>query len=307
VLNIAYSRLLASVYSRYVFTPLLHYRSFLHTDQLLAIQAVGLAARLKKLNLVAESLSCSCRTASELATSLTELQSEPRTYLSSYLATNVSIMSFGFAVGDFIAVGKLIKDITACLQSVGGAKSDYQELIREFKALDAALRYLDRLESGASASLTLQSIKCAALLCRHPLEEFLAKARRYDDSLGIWDRSKKVKQATDKFRWTFGRSEDIQPLQTYLNIHVGTINMLLAEHGFERLDIINKRVEEDFVHFRYQLDLTHALLENVDKSLPAQAHLLRNVHSMVTGLYTLVCGEMKTSLQHLSQVVSKVW
>jgi hypothetical protein len=119
-------------------------------------------------------------------------------------------MSFGFAVGDLIAVGKLIKDITTCLQSVGGAKSEYQELSWELEALDAALRYLDRLESGTSASTTLQSIKCAALLCRNPLEEFLAKARRYDDSLGIWDRSKKIKQATDKFRWPFGRSEDIK-------------------------------------------------------------------------------------------------
>jgi hypothetical protein len=116
---------------------------------------------------------------------LAELQSQPCIYPSSYFATNVNIMSCGFAVGDFIAVGKLIKDITACLQSVGGAKSDYQELFREFEALDAALRYLDRLESRVSASTTLQSIKCAALLCRQPLEEFLAKARRYDGSLGI--------------------------------------------------------------------------------------------------------------------------
>jgi hypothetical protein len=83
--------------------------------------------------------------------------------------------------------------------------------------------------------------------------------------------------------------------------------MLLAEHGFERLDILSTRAEEDSVHFRYQLDRTHALLGNVDRSLPAQAQLLRNVHSMVTGLYTLVCGDMKTSLQHFSQVVSKVW
>jgi septation ring formation regulator EzrA len=83
--------------------------------------------------------------------------------------------------------------------------------------------------------------------------------------------------------------------------------MLLAKHGFERLDILSKRAEEDSVHFRDQLDRTHALLENVEKTLPAEAHLLRNVHSMVTGLYALVCGEMKSSLQHFSQVVSKVW
>jgi hypothetical protein len=131
--------------------------------------------------MVAEPLSCICRTTSELVTSLPELQSQPRPCLSLYFATNIDIMSFGFALGDFITVGKLFKDITTCLQSVGRAKSEYQELIREFEALDTALRCLDWLESSAPASTTLQSIKCAALLCRHPLEEFLAKTRRYDD------------------------------------------------------------------------------------------------------------------------------
>jgi hypothetical protein len=34
-------------------------------------------------------------------------------------------MSFGFSVGDFIAVGKLIGEITCSLQTIGGARSEY--------------------------------------------------------------------------------------------------------------------------------------------------------------------------------------
>ena len=56
-------------------------------------------------------------------------------------------MSFGFAVGDFVAVGKLIKDITTSLRSVGGAREDYQEIIREFETLDKVLRSLRDLEA----------------------------------------------------------------------------------------------------------------------------------------------------------------
>lgn len=37
-------------------------------------------------------------------------------------------MSFGFGVGDFIAVGNLITEIVSALR---GARSEYQELIRE--------------------------------------------------------------------------------------------------------------------------------------------------------------------------------
>jgi hypothetical protein len=56
-------------------------------------------------------------------------------------------MSFGFSVGDFIAVGKLIGEIISSLQTIGGAKSEYQELIREFDSLHTALRSLAQLEN----------------------------------------------------------------------------------------------------------------------------------------------------------------
>lgn len=44
-------------------------------------------------------------------------------------------MSFGFAVGDFIATGELIVKI---VDSVQGSKSEYQELIRELVGYAAA-------------------------------------------------------------------------------------------------------------------------------------------------------------------------
>jgi hypothetical protein len=43
-------------------------------------------------------------------------------------------MASPISVGDVIATGKLIKDIVGALQSVGGAKSEYQELVREFQS-----------------------------------------------------------------------------------------------------------------------------------------------------------------------------
>ena len=39
-------------------------------------------------------------------------------------------MSFGFAVGDFLAVGRLIYDITNALR---GSRAEYQELVRELE------------------------------------------------------------------------------------------------------------------------------------------------------------------------------
>ncbi|KAF1357596.1 hypothetical protein EJ07DRAFT_128187 [Lizonia empirigonia] len=215
-------------------------------------------------------------------------------------------MSFGFSVGDFIAVGKLIGDITASLQSAGGAKSEYQELIREFQSLDAALRHLDQLESNATNATTLVSIKCAALSCRHPLEEFLVKIRKYETSLGPWSQSSTIKTAATKLRWTFGHNEDVKRLQTYLNVHMGTINMLLAEYGLERMHVNDEKAASTAQQVRIQAENTHSLLENVRRDFTGQALLLRRVHSTLGGLYQLVCGDMKTSLQHFAQSVNKV-
>lgn len=227
--------------------------------------------------------------------------------LTAPLFHNNSSMSFGFSVGDFLTAAKLISEITTCLQSVGGAKSEYQELIEEFQSLQAALRHLDRLENDTGPSRTVDAIKYAALSCLRPLEEFLAKIKKYKAALDIWSKPCRVKGTVDKLKWTFGKKDDIQRLQAYLHIHVGTINMLLAEHGLEQMSIIGKHAEVDSGYIRKELDRTNTFLEDINKKLPSQVLLLQNMHSMIGGLYSLVCGEINSSLKHFSQMVSKVW
>ena len=55
------------------------------------------------------------------------------------------LMSFGFSIGDSIAVGKLIVDSTSSLRTTGGAKVEFQDLIRSLEDLLNALCRLDRL------------------------------------------------------------------------------------------------------------------------------------------------------------------
>lgn len=70
-------------------------------------------------------------------------------------------MSFGFSVGDFLAVGKLVADITNSLREAGGSKSEYQELLQELESLNHALKHLDKLPTKDN-SANLQSIKLSA-------------------------------------------------------------------------------------------------------------------------------------------------
>ena len=47
-------------------------------------------------------------------------------------------MSFGFAVGDFVAVGTLIANI---VHSLRGTRSEYQELTRELEKYEVPLPF----------------------------------------------------------------------------------------------------------------------------------------------------------------------
>jgi hypothetical protein len=188
-------------------------------------------------------------------------------------------MSFGIGVGDFIAVGKLIKDITDCLQSTGGAQSDYRELIIELETLDKALRSLDSIGATSGASPRVDFIKYAAISCRLPLEQFLTKMKRYESSLGIWGRSTGFKITIARFRWALNEKENIQRLQSYLHVHVGTINVLLTEHGLERMNIASEQAEMRHQRVRAQLDAVQTVLTNIDKSASTQTSALGNLQS----------------------------
>jgi hypothetical protein len=51
-------------------------------------------------------------------------------------------MSFGFSVGHFVAVGKIISEVFNSLAS-DGSKAEYQELQRELETLQQILRQPD--------------------------------------------------------------------------------------------------------------------------------------------------------------------
>jgi len=217
-------------------------------------------------------------------------------------------MSFGFSIGDFIAIGKLIKDISSCLQDVGGAKAEYQELLRELECLQQALQYLDKLQQGRSSSpsLNLDSIKYAALSCRLPLEQFLGKMQKYDKSLGVWEKTGVIKSATDKLKWGFGQKEEARKLQGYLNIHVGTINILLAEHGLEKMDLASSEAAAGQLLIRERLEDTRGIVESIRGNMNAQSLVIETTQKMTARLCEMIGGELRTSWRSLGEMIAKV-
>ena len=216
-------------------------------------------------------------------------------------------MSFGFSVGDFVAVGSLIADIVNSLQEASGSKSEYQEILRELEGLQHALSYLDKLQSSDACSTSIDSIKYAALSCRRPLQQFLDKIKKYDNTLGVWSKAGTVRSAADKLKWAYTQKDEVRKLQTYLNVHVATINILLAEHGLERMDIASEKSERDRLQVQERLEDTRKLIERINSSAQSQAQAVTVANSMLGKLFQMISGEVIACLKSLAGMVSKVW
>lgn len=138
------------------------------------------------------------------------------------------IMSFGFAVSDFIAAGKLIKDIIAILRT--SARSEYQELMLELHGLQRALYQIEHLEAPPEQQISIVSIKVAALMCTHVLNEFAGKLKKFESLAGQPGNSR-LKMWTQKLRWGFTMADEVRNLRAYVSAHVGSLNMRLLTEG----------------------------------------------------------------------------
>jgi tetratricopeptide (TPR) repeat protein len=217
-------------------------------------------------------------------------------------------MSLGFSVGDFIAVSQIIGEISGLLKEAKEAKEDYQELLRELTSLGNTLQKLDQLQQRAKAdSKTLDSLKYAALSCRRPLEQFLQKIKKYDDSLGFWSKAGGFKQKSDKLKWVLGKKESFSKLQGYLSIHIGTINLLMTEYGFEALDLALDRAEDRQLDIHERLDRTRDLIAGIDGNITAQTTAVETAHRMISRLCHTLIGDTTTSWSYLLNMVTKVW
>jgi hypothetical protein len=173
-------------------------------------------------------------------------------------------MSFGFSVGDFLAVAKLIASITTSLKATGGSSSDYQELVRELTLLQRALTDIEHLTGPPVELPSINAIKCSALNCQYVLDEFAGKLRRYENSLGHgavaeeerasaetstpaetprkrkrclqlprtkYNASTSLVKAGKKVGWELFMKDDVRDLRAYLTSHVGSLNMRMITQG----------------------------------------------------------------------------
>ena len=205
---------------------------------------------------------------------------------------SIARMSFGF--GDSVALFKLIKDTKSMLEQIKKAPSDYQELCRELDNLERALRHVDKIDSKTSDQKLLFGIKATASSARWPLEEFLKKIQKYESTLGLETAMKTPAVWKKAVQWTI-LDDEITKLQHHLNVHVGTVNMMLITYGLAALDTIQD-----------QSNAQQETLQMISRGIQAHGAQLTENKTLVGQLYSVVIDTVVPSLQNLVNVAERV-
>ncbi|KAF2195563.1 hypothetical protein K469DRAFT_722762 [Zopfia rhizophila CBS 207.26] len=200
----------------------------------------------------------------------------------------------------------LTREREGSLKDIGGAKSEYHELLRALEVVQDALRRLDRLQPSESTCSSLDSIKYVALSCQYPLNDFLAGIRRYDKTLGLWAKERPTSTALNKLKWTFRHQNRVSHLQTYLKIHVGTINILLAEYGLEKLDRVSNNCEASQLRLEQSIEATRSTVDGIKDKTTAQVQGAQNFNSVLTRLYQVILEQLSAPLKSLVNLVSQL-
>ena len=177
-------------------------------------------------------------------------------------------------------------------------------------SLNRALSQVDKLKGRGDQAIAIDQIKYAALTCRSPIEQFLAKIQKYEKSLGLGKSVNKIIDAGRKVQYAGEKKDEANKLRRYLNLHIGTINMLMLQHGLERLDIASEQSEQnrrDQEEIKDRIESCSRELKEVKGNVEAQVLAVRENKSIIYKLFRMVSGEIAAPLKTLSQTVAKVW
>jgi hypothetical protein len=137
-------------------------------------------------------------------------------------------VSFGFSVGDFIAVIELVGTVADALRSSGNAGAEYRELVSQLLSLELELIQVKDLEFEESQYEQVVALRQAAAQCRRTIDGFLERVRKYQPTLGGAGSSLKIKDWWMKIKWAVFKKDDVARFKADLLSYTENIQLLLA-------------------------------------------------------------------------------
>jgi hypothetical protein len=142
-------------------------------------------------------------------------------------------MSFGFSVGDFIAMGNFAIKTYTCLQDSTGSVADYQRLNLAFSSLKVTIALVDELltnNPGSLSPLFVNATKMHLSECSALLQNFAEITKKYDTSFSTGGSGSKTKDTWRKLKWG-SIKDDTREIFRCLQGHIEAVDTLMSANN----------------------------------------------------------------------------
>jgi len=121
-------------------------------------------------------------------------------------------MSFGFSVGDFLAVAQLAYTLGKALSDSKGAAKEYKDLISELNVVHKVLFQVDELRAANQmAKATVNALLFTVNTTNVVMETFLDEHEAYEESLKPGGSRNPVKDLYMKGKWATQMPDKASP------------------------------------------------------------------------------------------------
>ncbi|RGP66295.1 transcriptional corepressor ssn6 [Fusarium sporotrichioides] len=145
-------------------------------------------------------------------------------------------MSFGYAVGDVIAVLGLFERIAIELRNYKDAPMHFQQLRAELDLVHSTLKHVLTLEPNCKEEFqTLEQIRAIVIHCSQPLQAMVNKMRSKESSLGHFRSTRCLSGIGERLHWSMIAQGDIDSVRKTIMSQMAAINILLSVQQLTRV------------------------------------------------------------------------
>ncbi|CAM1510770.1 Fc.00g082830.m01.CDS01 [Cosmosporella sp. VM-42] len=230
-------------------------------------------------------------------------------------------MSFGYAVGDVIAVLGLFERIAIELRNYKDAPAHFQQLRAELDLVHTTLKHVLHLEPESNADRqTLEQIRAIVVHCSQPLESMVDKMHSREGSLGHFRTTRRLCSIGTRLHWSMVAQSDVDALRKTIMSEMAAINILLGVQQLARVKqlasqcksigtyqslVIEKHANSIAGHATSILNVTSRTQSAID-ALTANAAIQSQAHTSQMEALNQNLAAIQTNMDDLAGKTGKV-
>ncbi|OTA90110.1 hypothetical protein M434DRAFT_14144 [Hypoxylon sp. CO27-5] len=165
-------------------------------------------------------------------------------------------MSFGYAIGDVVAVIGLFERVSIELRNYKNAPAHFQQLSAELDLLRRTLQQVLCLcpENEAECQ-TLEQIRTIAIHCLQPLQTLADKMQAKESSLGHFRTTGSLSNIGTRLHWSMIAQKDIDEFRKTILSEMAAINILLSSQQLSCIKRMFNEARERDIQVSRQIDI----------------------------------------------------